>query len=443
MKDLFTEIWESIRRNKLRTCLTGFAVSWGIFMLIVLLGAGNGLMNAFLRGGSGIATNIMKVYPGRTSKPYDGLKEGRRIEMDDKDVELTAGNMFNRYVDEVVATVGTNTQVSYGKKYSSGYIEGNYPSRKDIDRIEILYGRFLNNKDIKDSRKVVVLPQNMAENLLGGDGTVPTGAQIGDLFLGAEGDGRKVDSRALLGKYVKIGGLAWQVVGITKSDMSRNDNLFYAPYTTVKTVYAKGKAIDDLAFTFHGLKTEQDNKDFEKEYRAVLNLHHRAAPDDERAFWISNRFRQNLQINKGTGILNIALWIIGLFTLLGGIVGVSNIMLITVKERTHEFGIRKAIGASPWDITKLIMTESVAITAVFGYIGMFLGMLACQLLDKTVGQSSVSIMDTQVAMLVDPFVGLNVALEATLVLIIAGTIAGFFPARKASMVRPIEALRAE
>ena len=442
MKDILTEIWESIRRNKLRTCLTGFAVSWGIFMLIVLLGAGNGLMNAFLRGGSGIATNIMKVYPGRTSKPYDGLKEGRRIEMDDKDVELTAGNLFNNYVDDVVATVGTNAQVSYGKQYTSGYIEGNYPSRKDIDRIEILHGRFLNNKDIKDSRKVVVLPQNMAENLLGGNGTVSTGAQMGTLFLGAEGDGRKVDSGALVGKFVKIGGLAWQVVGITKSDMSRNDNLFYAPYTTVKTVYAKGKAIDDLAFTFHGLKTEQDNKDFEKEYRAVLNLHHRAAPDDERAFWISNRFRQNLQINKGTGILNIALWIIGLFTLLGGIVGVSNIMLITVKERTHEFGIRKAIGASPWDITKLIMTESVAITAVFGYIGMFLGMLACQLLNKTVGQASVSIMDTQVAMLVDPFVGLDVAIEATLVLIVAGTIAGFFPARKASMVRPIEALRA-
>ena len=443
MKDLFTEIWESIRRNKLRTCLTGFAVSWGIFMLIVLLGAGNGLMNAFLRGGDGIATNIIKVYPGRTSKPYDGLKEGRRIELDDKDVELTAGNLFNQYVDDVVATVGTNAQVSYGRQYTSGYIEGNYPSRKDIDRIEILHGRFINDKDIKESRKVVVLPQNMAENLLGGTGTVSTGAQMGTIHLGAEGEGKKVDSGALIGKFVKIGGLAWQVVGITKSDMTRNDNLFYAPYPTVKTIYAKGKAIDDLAFTFHGLKTEAANDAFEKEYRAALNLRHRAAPDDERAIWIWNRFKQNLQMNKGTDILNIALWIIGLFTLLGGIVGVSNIMLITVKERTHEFGIRKAIGASPWDITKLIMAESVSITAVFGYIGMFLGMLACQLLDKTVGQSSVAIMDEQVSMLVNPFVGLDVAIEATLVLIVAGTIAGFFPARKASMVRPIEALRAE
>ena len=443
MKDLFTEIWESVRRNKLRTALTGFAVSWGIFMLIVLLGAGNGLMNAFMRGSQGIATNSISVYPGRTSKPYDGLKEGRRIELDDKDVRLTSGKLFSEHVDKVVATVGENAQVSYGTKYFSGYIEGNYPSRQEMERIEVIYGRFINDNDVRQSRKVVVLPQNMAENLLGGTGAVATGAQMGSLHLGAEGDGRKVNASSLIGKYVKIGGLAWRVVGITKSDMTRNNNLFYAPFTTVKTVYGKGKAIDDLAFTFHGLDTEEANDAFEKEYRAAVNLQHRAAPDDERSLWLWNRFKQNLQMNKGTKILSIALWIIGLFTLLGGIVGVSNIMLITVKERTHEFGIRKAIGASPWGITKLIMAESISITAVFGYIGMFLGMLACQLLDKTVGQASVSIMDEQVAMLVNPSVGLDVALEATLVLIIAGTIAGFFPARKAAMVRPIEALRAE
>ena len=290
---------------------------------------------------------------------------------------------------------------------------------------------------------MVVFPLNMAENLLGGEGVKNTGAQMGSIMLGAEGSSKKVDPSALIGKYVKIGGLAWKVVGIKKTDMTRNDNLFYAPFTTVKTVYGKGKAIDDLAFTFHGLDTEKANEEFEKEYRAAVNLHHRAAPDDERALWLNNRFTQNLQMNKGTRILNIALWIIGLFTLLGGIVGVSNIMLITVKERTHEFGIRKAIGASPWDITKLIMAESVCITAIFGYIGMSLGMFACELLDKTVGQASVSIMDQNVAMLVNPSVGLDVALEATLVLIIAGTIAGFFPARKAAAVRPIEALRAE
>ena len=400
MRDVFTEIWESVRRNKLRTCLTGFAVSWGIFMLIVLLGAGNGLMNAFLTGGEDIATNTMQIGGGRTSKPYDGLKEGRRISLEDGDVALTGSELFADHVDRVVSTVGTNVTVNYGKRYFAGYIEGNYPARLEMEKIEVRYGRFINDKDIRENRKVVVLSENQVETLLGG-GSRDSGARFATL---------------------------------------RFD---YAPYTTVKIIYGKGEEIDDLTFTFHGLDSEEANEAFEDQYRAAVNLRHRAAPDDRRAIWIWNRFTQNLQMNKGRRILSTALWLIGLLTLLGGIVGVSNIMLITVKERTHEFGIRKAIGASPWSIMKLILAESVSITAFFGYVGMLLGMIACMLLDKTVGQSTVSVMDEQIAMLVNPTVGLDVALGATVVLIVAGTLAGLFPARKASRVRPIEALRAE
>ncbi|MBR5905093.1 MAG: ABC transporter permease [Bacteroidales bacterium] len=421
MKDLFTEIWESVRRNKLRTCLTGFAVSWGIFMLIVLLGAGNGLMNSFMQGRGSFATNSVSVGGGWTSKPYDGLKAGRRIRLDDTDVALTGSDTFADHVDKVSATVGTNATVSYGRKYFSGYIDGQYPAAQEMSKIEMRYGRFLNDKDIRDSRKVVVMPESTAERLL-------------DNGQGAE---------SLLGKYVKVGSLAFRVVGISKSDRMRNDNNLYAPFTTVKTVYGKGQEVGSISFTTKGLDTEAANDAFEKQYKAAINLHHRAAPDDERAVWVWNRAHQNVQMNQGRKILSTALWIIGLFTLLGGIVGVSNIMLITVKERTHEFGIRKAIGASPWDITKLIISESISITAFFGYIGMFLGMLTCMLLDKTLGQSTMSVMDEQIAMLVNPGVGLDVAIEATLVLIIAGTLAGFFPARKAASVRPIEALRAE
>ncbi len=441
MRDVFIEIWESVRRNKMRTCLTGFAVSWGIFMLIVLLGAGNGLMNAFLMGGNDIATNTMQVSGGRTSKPYDGLKEGRRITLDDRDVALTASDQFSQHVDQVISTVGTSVTVSYGQKHYSGYIEGNFPARQKMEKIEVRYGRFINEKDIRDSRKVVVLPENQAENLLG-SGDRDTGARFGPMSFDTPGQ-KKVNVQSLVGKYIKIGSIQYRVVGITKADRGRDDNLFYAPYTTVKTIYGKGQEIDDLTFTFHGLDSEEENEIFEKQYQAAVNLHHRAAPDDNRAIWIWNRFTQNLQMNKGRNILSTSLWIIGLFTLLGGIVGVSNIMLITVKERTHEFGIRKAIGASPWSIMKLILAESVTITAFFGYVGMLLGMVACEILDKTVGQSTVSVMDEQIAMLVNPGVDLSVAVEATLVLIVAGTFAGLFPARRAAQVRPIEALRAE
>ena len=421
MRDIFTEIWESVRRNKMRTCLTGFAVSWGIFMLIVLLGAGNGLQNSFFSGGDRFATNTMMIGGGRTSKPYDGLKEGRRIELEDKDVVLIESDVFAENIDQVIATVSASGTASYGKKSVSVNIEGNYPERMEMEKIELLCGRYINSKDIKLKRKVIVMPQNTAESLL------PDNTPVEEL----------------VGKHIKVGSLSFLVVGVSKTDRMRGMNMAAAPFTTVKTIFNKGEELDDVSFTFHGLNTQKANEDFEKRLRAAINLRHRAAPDDSRATWIWNRFTQNLQMNTISSILNVALWIIGLFTLLGGIVGVSNIMLITVKERTHEFGIRKAIGAKPWDITKLILAESVTITAVFGYIGMFLGMLACELLDKTLGQSTVSIMDEQISMLVNPTVGLDVAIEATLVLIIAGSLAGLFPARKAARVRPIEALRAE
>ena len=446
MRDVFTEIWESIRRNKLRTALTGFAVSWGIFMLIVLLGAGNGLMNAFMTGSEGLATNVMQVGGGRTSKPYDGLKEGRWIELDERDVQLTGSEVFADHIDQVISSVSTSATVSYGKKHFSGSIEGNFPARQQMDKIEILYGRFLNEKDIRDSRKVVVLPEDRAETLLGNE-VRDSGARMGmgrntSKSLGIS-SGKEVHVQDLLGKYIRIGDFSFRVVGIAKANEESNSNTVYAPYTTIRTIYGKGRTVDDITFTFHGLNSLAESDAFEDQFRATMNVRHRAAPDDRRALWVWNRFSQDLQMNKGRNILNTALWVLGLLTLLGGIVGVSNIMLITVKERTHEFGIRKAIGASPWGIMKLILAESVTITAFFGYVGMLLGMIACMILDKTVGQSSVSIMDEEIAMFVNPTVGLDVAFEATLLLIIAGSLAGLFPARKASRVRPIEALRAE
>ena len=247
----------------------------------------------------------------------------------------------------------------------------------------------------------------------------------------------------MLGKMIKCGGINFKVIGILKSDMSSSTRDIFAPFTSVRTMFNKGKYVDEITFTFHGLETEEENEIFEQRLRALINTSHKAAPDDNRAIWIWNRFTQSLQMAKGTDIVSTALWIIGLLTLLSGIVGVSNIMLITVKERTREFGIRKAIGASPWNITRLILAESITITAFFGYIGMFFGLVVCEILDVTLGQSSLSVLGQEISVFVNPTVGVDTALEATLVLIISGAIAGLFPAMNAAKVRPIEALRAE
>ena len=217
----------------------------------------------------------------------------------------------------------------------------------------------------------------------------------------------------------------------------------FTSFTAFRAIYNKGDDVGTIVFSFKGLDTQEANDAFESQYRARINRNHRAAPDDESAVWIWNRFTQNLQMNTGVAIIRTALWVVGLFTLLSGIVGVSNIMLITVKERTREFGIRKAIGAKPSSILRLIITESVVITTFFGYIGMVLGVAANEYMDATIGRTKVSSGLFEATMFYDPTVGIDVCVAATAVMVLAGTLAGLIPARKAARIRPIEALRAE
>lgn len=423
MRDLLHEIWESIRRNKLRTCLTGFAVAWGIFMLIVLLGAGNGLLNAFMDNGDDFASNTMMIGGGWTSKPYDGLKQGRRIRITDKDINILRSKPFSDKVDLVSTVVGkSGFTMTYGRRYFNNVsINGTLPDDVEMNRIKMEAGRFINQKDIVDKRKVVVITHLHAKNFLSG-GT---------------------DYDKLLGQRIKVGNLSFTIIGVRHGEENNDDRTIYAPYTTIRSVFGLDNEVDNITFSFHGLKTEAEGEEFENQVRAAFNAAHRAAPDDRRAVWVWNRFTQNLQMDKAKGILIKALWVIGLFTLVSGIVGVSNIMLITVKERTHEFGIRKALGAKPGSILKLIVSESVLITAFFGYIGMLLGMIACEVLNLTVGQQQFEMFGQSGHMLENPTVGLGTAIGATIVLIVAGTIAGIFPARQAAKVKPIEALRAE
>lgn len=419
MRELIKEIWSTSKRNKLRTSLTGFAVAWGIFMLIFLLGAGNGLINAQLQQSTRFLANSMRVFPGETSKAYKGLKEGRSITLNDKDI-LISNKTYGQYVDDVGGRLEQyNVNINYGDNYvASQSLVGVAPTHPKIDKTELIAGRFINEIDMKDQRKNVVLSRSQAKEL-------------------------SKDYRSLVGKNVKISNLNFQVVGIYKDDESRNNTEAFIAYSTIKTIYAKGDDAGSLEFTIKNLKTKEDNEKFEKNYRASINNNHQAAPDDERTIWLWNRYMDNIQMNQGIAIMQTALWIVGLFTLLSGIVGVSNIMLITVKERTREFGVRKAIGAKPWSILKLIITESIIITSFFGYIGMVCGVAANEIMDATIGHTTVDTGLFKAAMFVNPTVGIGTCIGATITIVIAGTIAGVIPAIKAARIRPIEALRAE
>ena len=416
--ELLNEIWQTAHRNKLRTSLTGFAVAWGIFMLIVLLGAGNGLINAQMKNSGDWVDNSMMVFGGMTSKPFDGLKEGRSIQLDDNDLATTQ-TRFRQHIDKAGGILYANSTVTLGENYVSSELRGVYPVDAEINKTKLVAGRFINDIDLRDRRKVLVMAENQARELL------------------------PHNPRSLLGQMVKVGDLAFTVVGIEQEDKSRMSTDVHVPFTTMQAIYNEGNHVGRIAFTFHGLATEADNEAFEKNYRATINRQHRAAPDDEDAIWIWNRFTQAMQMQKGVGILNTALWIIGLFTLLSGIVGVSNIMLITVRERTREFGIRKAIGASPASILYIIISESILVTGFFGYVGMLLGIGANLYMDATLGSRPIETGLFTTTVFVDPIVGIGTCLGVTFVLVIAGTLAGLMPALKAARIRPIEALRAE
>ena len=421
MRDVIYEIWESIRRNKLRTALTGFAVAWGIFMIIVLLGAGNGVMNAMMEANSGIDINTMSLYGGVTTSAYGGFREGRQIELDIKDLDVLRSDAFKDVIDEICPEITLSSSLVYRGEDVNCELCACTGILRQMNCLELLEGRFINENDLQQRRKVVVIEQKSAELLCGS----------------AE------KAKSILGKHLKLGDVSFRVIGIIKSDASSNWNMAYVPFDTAVSVFSRGTKLDCIEFRFHGLATEEENEAFEARLRSAINLRHSAAPDDASATWIENRFVQSMQMDEGMGIIRKGLWIIGMLTLVSGIVGVGNIMLITARERKLEFGIRKAIGARPWDILKLMLSESVVITAIFGYVGMLLGFVACDVLDKTVASRTTTVLGQEITMMTDPGVGLDVALQATLLLVVAGALAGLIPAWKAAKVKPVEALKAE
>ena len=419
MLDLFSEIWSTLRQNKLRTTLTGLAVSWGIIIIIVLIGTGNGLMNALMNNAGDTVLRVIQVFPGSTSKPYHGIKEGTWIRFSDRDI--TFSEQYSKKIDRAFGSLHFSDTLSLGRESLSSQIMGIDPQMKNVWRLRMVSGRFINNSDLKDKSKHIVIDDNAASQLLGDD----------------------KEYSKILGQHIVVGNIPFKVVGIVEAEEQSWGHNSYIPYSTAKTMRTDGAWLSRITMEFHDLDTKEANDEFEKGYKRAMSTFHGADPEDTRTTYLYNQFISNQEMNKAIKIMRLALWILGFLTLLSGIVGVSNIMLITVKERIHEFGIRKALGAKPLSIMKLIVVESVIITAFFGYIGMVIGMVADFFLDKTIGSHPMDIGIIQLYIFKNIGVGFDVALEATLLLIVAGTVAGIIPAWKGARVRPIEALRAE
>ncbi|MDR3251844.1 MAG: ABC transporter permease [Tannerella sp.] len=421
--DNLSEIWSTMRKNKLRTFLTGFSVSWGIFMLVVLLGAGNGLHNGIMYNFRDYAENRIEMWPRYTSKPWQGMKTNRRIAFKNEDYYA-----LRREHPEVVlcsATIGNSDTISYNREYFTGQTNGVFPDHAKINFIQCYSGegRFINDIDIRNRRKVIVLSPRMAEVLF-----------------------RTEDP---IGKYVNCDNTMFQVVGVYHDKNTSNNSPAYMPFSTAQILYNHGQEVYNMSFTVKGVATEAENDAFEQRLRESLARRHKFDPTDKAAIGMWNTSREIRTFEAMTGGIILFIWIVGIGTLMAGIVGVSNIMLVTVRERTREIGIRKSIGAKPSSILKLIIFESIIITASFGYIGMVTGIGLTEAIDYVMtlsGANSAPAGGNQgenLTLFRHPTVDLGITVSATIVLIMAGVLAGYFPARKAVKISAIEAMRAE
>ena len=417
MFDLIQEIYSTIRRNKLRTALTGFAVAWGIFMLIVLLGAGNGLLNATSEQSGSLVLNSMQVWPGRTSKPYKGLKSGRAIELTQQELQATCQD--DRVEKAAAVLSQSGVLLSHGSDHVRTGLEGVWPIHPSLGAVDMKHGRFINQIDIDQKRKVIVLHEKTIEMLFG----------------------ERMEKARAVGQQVKVGALNFLIVGVF-SDQNNFSPSTFVPFTTLQLIYQKKDDFTSLLMLTRNVNDEASAEAFEQDYRRTIGSLQQFDPLDRSALFVWNHMRQYAQNQTAQSALHLTIWIIGIFTLLSGIVGVSNILLITVKERTREFGIRKALGAKPRQILWLIVAESVAITTFFGYLGMVAGIAATEWMNRVAGEQVLDIGVAQATVFRNPTVDLHIAIQATLTLVIAGTLAGLFPARKATKIRPVEALNA-
>lgn len=406
--DKWQEIFETIGKNKLRTFLTGFSVFWGIFMLIILLGSGNGLRNGFEEEFKSDAINSIWIYQGRTTIPYKGMQPGRHISFSDDDPDAIDNGRVSGLENVAPRLWLGNRDFVYGSKKGNYQLISTRPGQFYAENATILTGRFINNKDLDDRRKVVAIGQPLQQELF------PNGDHIG--------------------KIIKIGGIAFKVVGSFKDSGGMGDNRrAYIPMTVGQMVFDRGRNVHAISSTI-GDATPEESLEIEQGIRNRLAALHQFSPEDKRAVWINNTTDQFMQVLNVLNAISLFVWIIGIGTIVAGIVGIGNIMMIVVKERTREIGIRKALGATPFSVVSLIIMEAIFITSIAGYMGLVAGVFTLEAVANAIEDPGI---------FQNPEVSLTTASIATLVLIVAGTLAGLFPAMKAASISPIEALREE
>ena len=405
--DKWQEIFNTISKNKLRTFLTGFSVAWGIFMLVLLLGSGYGLENGVRKDFEGDAVNYISISPGVTSQAYKGMKPGRRLTFTNEERTTLEGLPYVE-MSSTRQRIWRNNLLSYGTEYGTFDIFAITPEYRYVESLTMSDGRWLNDNDMEDHRKVVAVGRLAYEALFKG--------------------------KQAVGEYINVSGVPFKVVGVFDDPGSDRDLLrVYIPISTAQRVFNLGTNINNVSLMLGEAGVEESNEVVQK-IRETLAEQMKFNPNDQRALFIYNSIENYQKFMNLFASIRMFIWVIGIGTIIAGIVGVSNIMMIVVKERTKEIGVRKALGATPGSIVSLILHESILITAVAGYLGLVAGVGLLELVSKSL---------PDVDYFANPEINIGVAIGATLILIVSGAMAGYVPARKAAAVRPVIALRDE